>query len=268
VNGAPIRSLGYRTDLFLASLDGEVIDRGAYLVIRTPTNPDFWWGNYLLYREPPPSGAVARCLAEHARELPAAPTVLLAWDAPDERGPVDAFAAAGLEIDESVILTADAVRPPPRVAREARLAPLDGTGDWEAAAEALTAAFADKRAGSIDDLRRFIERQLARYQAIQARGEGRWFGARIDGQMAGCLGVVKIGELGRFQLVGTDPRFGRRGVCGSLVHHAARFAFDTFGCRTLVMAADATYHAARVYESVGFAPTERLFAAIRKPPAT
>ncbi len=31
------------------------------------------------------------------------------------------------------------------------------------------------------------------------------------------------------------------------------------------MAADATYHAAKVYEGVGFRPTERLLSVIKKP---
>ncbi len=36
-----IRSLAFRTDLFLVTFDGMVIDRGHYVVVRTPSNPDF-----------------------------------------------------------------------------------------------------------------------------------------------------------------------------------------------------------------------------------
>lgn len=49
-----IRSLGYRTDLLFPRFDGEVIDRGDYTVIRTPSNPTFYWGNFLLFDQPPP----------------------------------------------------------------------------------------------------------------------------------------------------------------------------------------------------------------------
>ena len=49
-----------------------------------------------------------------------------------------------------------------------------------------------------------------------------------------------------------------------LVHAAARHALEE-GCSTLVMAADATYHAAKVYEAVGFRRTEHLMALLRKP---
>jgi hypothetical protein len=46
-----IKSLGYRTDLLLLELSGsEFQDTGEYVVIRTPANPMYWWGNFLLYR--------------------------------------------------------------------------------------------------------------------------------------------------------------------------------------------------------------------------
>ena len=51
-----IQSLGYRTDLFFSRLSGEVTDNGEYLCIRTPSNPTYWWGNYLLFKRAPRLG--------------------------------------------------------------------------------------------------------------------------------------------------------------------------------------------------------------------
>jgi hypothetical protein len=42
-------SLGWRSDLVFARFDGEVVDRGNHLLVRTPGNPTFWWGNFLLF---------------------------------------------------------------------------------------------------------------------------------------------------------------------------------------------------------------------------
>ena len=36
-----IRSLGYRTDLTCVAFDGEPIDRGDYIVVRSPQNPTY-----------------------------------------------------------------------------------------------------------------------------------------------------------------------------------------------------------------------------------
>ena len=73
-------------------------------------------------------------------------------------------------------------------------------------------------------------------------------------------------DVARFQLVGTDPKHGRRGVCSTLVHDAAEHARTELDVATFVVAADATHHAARIYESIGFRPTEHLVALIKRPP--
>lgn len=275
-----LRSLALRTDLFLAGISGEVVDRGRYVVVRTPSNPDYRWGNLLIYPEPPdaraaePAGA-GSWLADHARELPGVTATLFAWDRPDgARGDVDGFLAQGFELDEGTILTATAeslVRPA-RANDAIEVLPLSCDAHWEDAARALTAAFVPRRSGTVDELFAFVVKQLASFRAMQERRLGQWWGAFAGGELAGVLGLVRVGdtpetaELGRFQLIGVDPRFGRRGVCSTLVHHVARRALEEEGLSALVIAADADYHAATVYESVGFRKTEHLVAVIKKPP--
>ena len=178
---------------------------------------------------------------------------------------MNAFLRLGFTVDTSTILTTRSVRRAARHNDDVRVAPLVSDDDWERATVALTNAFAPRRSGAMGELRQFVIAQMRGYRVIQERGLGRWFAAWLDGEVAGSLGLVRQGDLGRFQLVGTDPRFGRRGVCASLVHDVARWGLDA-GLETLVMAADAGYHAARVYESVGVVPTEGLVALARKPP--
>lgn len=234
---------------------------------RTPSNPSFWWGNYLLYPEPPRPGDAPTWLADHACELPGLQATLLAWDRPDgAQGELQPFLDEAFALDDGTVLTARRGD-----LRRAKLAPdvsviaLGTDAHWSDAVTVLTNAFAPNRSGSLAALREFTEKQCARYRAMQEAGVGQWYGAVLDGQLAGALGVVRDRELGRFQLVGTDPRFARRGVCSTIVHDAAALTFQRPGIATLVMAADATYHAAKVYEGVGFRPTERLVSVIKKP---
>ena len=275
------RSLGYRTDRFFVELDGEVRERDRYVVFCTPSNPDFHWGNILLYPDPPDAEAARRghagsWLDDLDRELPGAPTAVLAWDRPDgARGAVEPFVELGFEIDEGCILTAARVSPPPRYDRALEVRPVESDAAWDEASRVLVAAYSERRSGSVADLTRFVVKQMDRYRQMQGQRLGVWYGGYLDGVMASTLGVFRQGELGRFQLVGTDPRFGRRGACSTLVHDVSRIWLDGDvpgvlprgeGVRTLVMAADATYHAARVYESVGFCATERLVALIKRAP--
>ena len=56
-----IQGLGWRTDLALLEISGSVLeDRGDHVVVRTPDNPTFWWGNFLMLAGPPADAADAR----------------------------------------------------------------------------------------------------------------------------------------------------------------------------------------------------------------
>lgn len=270
-----LRSLCFRTDLFIAAFDGAVEDQGDCFVLRTPSNPDFWWGNFVLHRNAPDDRSFAdgegSWIEHFARTFPAAKVELVAWDCPDgARGMIEPALAKGFAVDEGVVLSATEVVRPPRhndaVVVEALRSESDR--DWMEAGDALARAFAPRRSGSLSALHSFVERQLVRYRAMQRQGLGQWFAARLDGRVAGALGMVRVGEVGRFQLVGTDPAFARQGVCSTMVHHVARWGLEDAKLGTLVMAADETYHAARIYQSVGFKRTESLCALIRKPPAS
>src|SRR5262245_31223031 len=56
-----IKGLGWRTDVALLEISGSVLeDRGDHLVVITPDNPTFWWGNFVLLAAPPADAADAR----------------------------------------------------------------------------------------------------------------------------------------------------------------------------------------------------------------
>jgi hypothetical protein len=70
-----LRSLAWRTDLIFPAFDGEIIDRGPFLVIRTPSNPSFYWGNFLLFDRPPGPGDEDRWPPLFADEIGTPPSV-------------------------------------------------------------------------------------------------------------------------------------------------------------------------------------------------
>ena len=114
-----VTSLGFRTDVALRAREGaEVADRGDCLVVRSPNNPDYWWGNFLLLAAWPVPGTGDRWLARFAAEFPLAHHITLGVDSdpsfPDDEDdrPVPAeFLAAGLKPERDTVLTCAAVRP-------------------------------------------------------------------------------------------------------------------------------------------------------------
>ncbi|MFI5694978.1 GNAT family N-acetyltransferase [Kribbella sp. NPDC051586] len=251
-----ITSLGYRTDLLLLELSGSTFrDTGEYVVVRTPANPGFWWGNFLLYRTPfAPDDAKIR-LDDFRREFPEAKHVAIGIDSVDgEIGAEDEVTAAGLEIDRSVVMTADRVVPPQRPNGEATYRFLAGDDDWEQLYHQSLATADMEVDAAYED---FTRRKLVAKRELVEAGHGKWFGAFDGARLQSSLGLMFDGKgLARFQNVQTSPEDRGRGLASTLVHHASTYGLTEGGARTLVMVADPDYLAIRIYRSVGFNDSE------------
>jgi GNAT superfamily N-acetyltransferase len=258
-----VRSLGYRTDLMIRTLEGsQVSDRGDYLVIRTPSNPTYWWGNFLLLAQPEP-GRAAAWVARFAAEFPAARHVALGIDVTEISGVyIGEYVAAGLQLQRSAVLTAQDLTQPPRPNRTATYRELSGDDDWRRAAQLRAVINAGEPGGDPD----FIRARAATERALTEAGHGSWFGAFVAGELVAQLGLIADTEgIARYQNVETHPDWRRRGLAGSLVWHAGRHGLDTLGASTLVIVADPLADAIRVYRSVGFADAETQVGFERQP---
>lgn len=251
-----IESLGFRTDLMLLALQGsEVEDFGDHLVVRSPRNPSFWWGNFLLLRRPPEPGSIPDWEQTFVREFPQADHRAIGVDGIHGAGAdnVD-LAAAGYAVDSSAVMTASSVDEPPHPNREATFRTLDlaDPSDWGAAI-ALQVANGEESPGHLE----FLTRRMDAMRGLQAAGNGAWFGAFVGGQMVSGMGLFSDGSgIARFQSVDTRPDSRGRGLAGTLVHVASTYGFTELGATTLVMVADPSYHAIAIYRSVGFTATE------------
>jgi len=273
-----LRALGYATEAAFVRFDGAVEAGADFVVLRTPANPDYVWGNAVVFASPPTPqdldperdaswiAIVERAFASH----PGVRHRLIAWDAPDgEAGAASSHVPPGFTLDETVVLTGAAVHPPPRADAELAVRRLDGDDDWAQARALLVRAFSERTPELRDAQVRHVDQQLPRYRRLISAGLGAWYGGFLGGTLAGTCGVFVFDGVGRYQLVGTSPEHRGRGVCGTLVAATKRDALASLGARTLAICADATYHAWRIYASVGLAPTERLVALLRRaPPVT
>lgn len=254
-----LRSLGYRTDLFFARFEGIIEDRGEYLVILTPSNPTFFWGNYLLFANPPRPGDLERWQALFRQEISARQTthhMVFGWDSVDgDSGEVQPFLDDGFHLAENVVLAAQQVNLPPKYNHEVAMRPLMEDWEWDAALQLQVDCREPEH--EFDSYMVYKKAKFQRYRDMQRAGLGHWFGAFVGDRLVADLGLFCMDGIGRFQSVETDPEFRRQGICGTLVHYAAQYGLEQMGARTLVMLADEHYHAARIYESVGFRPVER-----------
>ena len=288
-------SLGWRTDLIFPRFDAQVIERPQYLVVRTPHNPTFYWGNFLLFDRAPVEGDAAAWLAafdaEIASRQPASRHVAFGIDAA-QPWPVPAdLAVAGLALDASTVLTmrAEQLRAPTRtLGPPFSVRALDLPAEEALAVELQVAS--DEGGFEPNGYRVFRQRQMQRYGAMVAAGRGDWFGVFATSSVAATAtstttttasespahpggpplvadcGLFTDGRgLGRFQFVSTHPLWRRRGLCTALTHAVCRHGFGTLGLHTLVIVADPDDVAIGLYESLGFERGETTWHLERRP---
>lgn len=252
-----VRSLGFRTDLaLLAQTGSEIDDRGTHLVVRTPANPAYFWGNFLLLAHAPHPGGEREVVGAFQTEFPLADHVSIGLDEPELTPQARAaFEQAGLEVEVAVVLTASTVTTPRAPAVDAEVRALESDDDWEA--RARLGATLHPRTDETT-FRSFARGRSDQERALVASGSGQRYGAFVDGRLVSTAGIFRTEPgVARFQSVETDPAHRRQGLAGAVVHAAARHGLDELGARTLVIVADEGGGAIRIYRSLGFTDSER-----------
>jgi len=252
---------GWETDLAVLALSGSVItDHGDHLVIRTPANPDYHWGNFVFVSDEEAVNDARRWIHTFHAAVPAASWVAIGL----VRMPEDTAAWIGQEVDlelDEVLTTATLPRQTPLpVGYTVRR--LDGA-DW---AQVVDREVADNdRTGEHDapSFAEFAARRTAAQRELSERDDGAFFGAFAGESLVASLGIVRCGTTARYQSVGTDEQHRRRGLAAHLLGVAARWS-STYGCARWVIVTESTNPAGRVYRSVGFSPDVGNAQAYRK----
>jgi hypothetical protein len=263
-----ISSLGLRTDLYLNLHAGAIRAEEGYWVVETPGNPGYWYGNCLVFPEPPGASDFEAWMAIFEREVDESPGGhrVFRWDGVEGRlGVVEPFLAAGFKLERVEVLTARRTHRPDHFDSSVALRSLSGDHDWQGLLELDLVCESHDRSYDEESHPRFAAaRHAARRRVVEA-GLGEWWGAFAGDRLLASLGLMQCGDLRRFQQVQTHPDARRQGICSVLVWTASSRALDREPGNTLVMIADEEYFAKEIYRSVGFELTERRVDLIREP---
>jgi ribosomal protein S18 acetylase RimI-like enzyme len=252
-----------------------VVRRAGYLLVRSPSNPAHFWGNFLVFDEPPGDGDGERWEALFEREFGDEPRVrhrAFTWDRIDGVAgrARDEFVARGYLLDDSIGLVAErrGLRQHPRANREVVVRALDPDGDAELWS-AVTELQVEGRDADDDeaDYRAFSLARLRDRRAHFRAGRGAWYVALepATGELAASCGIVVVQGRGRFQVVETAAPYRRQGIASRLLVDAADHAARAYGAERFVIVADVSYHALALYESLGFVRAERVIGVLRRP---
>lgn len=273
---AAIRALSWATDIDVLPPDRILERRDGHWVIRSPSNPSHFWGNFLLFEAAPQPGDVERWEAAFTAELGAGVRHrAFGWDTIDGSvGAASEFVEQGYDLERTVGLIArpDELLSHPRENRDVVVRALNPTGGddqlWEQVIE-LQVAARDPR-DALDLNRDFCRARIADLKALFREGRGAWFVALGDergggtGQVLGSLGIVVTGSRARYQTVDTVASHRRRGICSRLVVESARRCVSEHRIEHLVICADPAYHALGLYESLGFRRAELVAGLLKR----
>ncbi len=254
---------GWTTDLAVLELSGSTIeDRSDHLVVRTPSNPLFHWGNCLFVTAVDEVDDATRWIRTFHEEFPEATWVAIGLIGPPDR--IDPWTDAGLAIEIDDVLTTRTV--PRQTAAPAgyTFRQLAG-GDWDQLID--SGIRENERTGEYERAghERFMRARVAAQKGLNDRGVAAFFGAFDGDTLVADLGIVRCGTTARYQAVQTDEQHRRRGLASHLLGVAARWSVER-GCDRWVIITEASNAAGRVYRSVGFESDASNAQAYRPPP--
>ncbi|MGI8699903.1 MAG: GNAT family N-acetyltransferase [Nocardioidaceae bacterium] len=254
---------GWETDLCVLRHAGSVIeDLGDHLVVRSPSNPDFHWGNFVFVMD---AGAVhdaERWVRTFQSAFPTATWLSIGLIAmPDQQ---QSWTDQGLDLELDEVLTTSTL--PRQTSLDPRYSVRRLAGDdWEQYVARSVAENHRTDEHDPDSFARFAAAQAQVRRALSERDVGAFFGAFMGDTLAADLGIVRCGSTARYQSVGTDAAHRRRGLASHLLGVAARWSAG-HGCNRWVILTETTNPAGRVYRRVGFEPGVGNAQAYRKPP--
>lgn len=244
-------------------LSGTIDDRGDYIVLRTPSVPDYWYGNCLALPAPPGPGDLERWMERFEAELPGydgGHRVFLVDSPEGDAGDSAPFLEAGFELSVMDVLATDRPRVPEGLCDRYPIRPVSGDLAWAALAEAIVEINANEP--GYDE--GYVARKVATIRSAVERGEGAWWAAWDGGLVAGHLGLFWVDGVARFQHVETRTEYRRQGICRSVLHAACGAARESMGDLSFVIV-PADDGVRRIYESLGFIYRERTVDYLRLP---
>jgi GNAT superfamily N-acetyltransferase len=238
------RSIGMATDAMFAAFDGAVIDRGDYVVVSTPTNPTYFWGNHLVLREPPRAADLDSWSRIFERELPHAKHRAFFFDRTDGADfDYEPFRALGFIPDPTSVMRLDHEPRGPSAELVTLAAP---------PFDLLDACFGGGREG----FRAFLRIQVERWTRMIASGFGHWFAIADNGEPIATCGIFPHPlPCSRFQLIAVHPAHRNRGLASTLVASVCRRTRGPF-----IIGCVPESQAERIYARLGFVKIEHTIA--------
>ena len=182
-----LTNLGYITDCIFHRQDGFVEQHADFLVIRTPDNPTFWFGNLLVFKKPPLPGDLERWSKIHAEIFgDSLNHTTIGWDE-SAPGSTTQFTEVGFRLVNDIVLSMSSYAGGIAINPSINVRPLSTEEEWEALLE-MQCEVDREYFDYPNDAGEFRRTQVDSARRMTAKGRGDWWGGFIgDKLISGCL---------------------------------------------------------------------------------
>ncbi len=254
-------SLGIQSEYVVNHLETEIREEADFVVYKTPSVPNYYFGNLLALKRPLSSKSKTDweyCFDRAFKTLPGIRHRTFVWrleEDPNTADMVDAFKEAGYEYGEEDVLSmaSHQLVVPDIVSLPVELRELSRGEDWLQWLE--TGVEVRPKGHEADDYRQYRRSRMEIYRTLIGKDHGRFLGAFDGDRLIGYAGVFHLNGLARFQNVEVLPEYQRKGIARALLCELSKWVAQ-YADRQVIIA-DAHYHATLLYQSIGFQITER-----------
>lgn len=226
-----------------------------YIVVASPLNPHFYWGNYIEVTAGNVNDA-HRWVTVFRHHFPNTPWVAI--NLPDVPT-TDSYTAAGLTVEHTQCLVNPGLPYYRAAPATYTIRPFNSGSDWQQS-HALTYSEAGEVVSDdgTETFADFLADEYAQRRRQVASGRSQWFGAFDgNGHLVADLGITVIGDRARYQHVQTHLHHRCQGLASNLLYVAAQWADATaarLGTQIThrVIAARPRSVASRLYQHLGF----------------
>lgn len=252
--------LGFKSEYVINHLNCEVIETDEFIVLKTPDNPNYYFGNQLVLKVPLHSKT--RKQWQHAfrqafADMPQVTHEAYSWQR-GEQLPTNAlqeFANDNFIYEEDHILTLPRSQfiTPHQLNNQVSIRALRTEADWQQwmqlSIEEMTDTYQET------NLRPYLIAKKTKYQQLETNGHGQYLGAFVGDRLIGYAGLYHLNNLARFQSVHVIPEYENQKIAKTLLTRLIEQVNPQV--ETLIIVADEHYHATLLYQSLGFKVTER-----------
>jgi len=254
-------SPGWKTDLDILALGGSKIQTfDDHLVVRTPTNPEYHWGNCLLVMDPKSVDLSDRWVAMYrsvfphsdwiAIGLPQMPSNLAAWE------------QQGISLEQLDVLSMSSI-PKSHPLPDGYTSRQFDEQDWETLTKREISSLLAKGGYKPAATEEFVIEANASRKRLCSTGDAAWFGAYRGDELVASLGIVRCGTTARYQSVETSEAHRRKGLASHLLGLAASWS-QKQGCECWVIVTEERNAAGHIYRRAGFTPDISVVNAYKK----